>query len=121
VFLPKIKVFLKKRGLEISESKTKILNLEFDTLEYLGWTLTFYRKDFRNRVKGESVLIIKPTKKALQKVKMKMRLIFNANMPMEGTIRKLNPIIRGWTNYYNISFHSQKAFAHLSQYQYILW
>jgi RNA-directed DNA polymerase len=35
-FLPKLTEFLKLRGLEVSKAKSKIINLEVESLEYLG-------------------------------------------------------------------------------------
>lgn len=121
-YQPMLKEFLEVRGLQISNDKSKIINLEEDALEYLGWNLQFHRRLGKNLPsKNKSVLIIKPTTKAIKRVKLSMKLTFKSNMPLAGIINKQNPIIRGWTNYYRVSFHSQAVFAHLSKYQYILW
>ena len=44
---------------------------------------------------NKKVLILKPSKESIKRVKHEMRIIFRSDMPMEGVIRKLNPVIRG--------------------------
>jgi hypothetical protein len=44
---------------------------------------------------NELVLILKPTEKAIKRVKNAMKIVFKTNMPIEGIISKLNPILRG--------------------------
>jgi hypothetical protein len=67
------------------------------------------------------VLIIKPTLKAIKRLKLKIKSIFKLKIPMIALIKLLNPLIRGWTNYYMISPHSMRAFSRLSSYIYTLW
>ena len=47
-------------------------------------------------------LLIKPAKSSIAAVKEKARSIFKAgaSLPQDALIRRLNPIIRGWGNYY---------------------
>jgi hypothetical protein len=47
---------------------------------------------------NESVLILKPTYKAIKRIKIVIKETFshNKSMPMGAIIRKLNPVIRGW-------------------------
>jgi hypothetical protein len=80
----------------MSESKTKILNLNLDTLQYLGFNFTFHTRSLtRNKAsKNKSVLVIKPTRKAVSKIKYNMKSIFKLNMSLEGIINKLNPVVR---------------------------
>lgn len=122
-YLPKLIAFLKVRGLNISKEKSKILNLEKEKLYYLGWTIRLTPRNLKYNKKGsnESVLIIEPSSKGIRRVKLAIKSIFRLNAPMGLIIKKLNPIIRGWTNYYRISFHSQKVFAYLSKYIYHLF
>ena len=108
-----IKDFLKTRGLELSEEKTLITNLN-DGFDMLGWT---FRK-FNDK------LIVKPSKKSMQAVKAKLSetiLKRGKAWTQDVLIMKLNQQIRGWTNYHQHVVASE-AFAHLDYVLYeLLW
>jgi RNA-directed DNA polymerase len=122
-YLPKLNEFLKERGLEISESKSRIINFKSESFEYLGWKFELKERDLRyNKVSSNKlVLIIKPTQKANRRIRYVIKSVFRTQISMIAMIKKLNPIIRGWTNYYRRSHHSQRDFARLSNYIYTLW
>jgi RNA-directed DNA polymerase len=122
-YLPKLESFLKVRGLKISKQKSKIINLKKESLSYLGWTFRLVPRDLRHNKTGvnKSVLLTKPSVKGIRRVKLKMKYYFKHNVPLSFIIRKLNPIIRGWVNYYRISFESSKVFSKLSGYILILF
>lgn len=106
-----IKNFLKIRGLEMKETKTSIthINKGFD---FLGFNIS--RKKFNPRLnqntKQETVLIIKPSKKAIDSINLKIKETIKNNSVMPKLVSELNPIIRGWANYFKISYHSQAVF-----------
>jgi RNA-directed DNA polymerase len=62
------------------------------------------------------VLLTKPSPKGVRRIKLKIRSYFKLNAPLSFIIRKLNPIIRGWANYYRISSESMKVFSKLHGY-----
>lgn len=117
-YLPKLKYFLKVRGLNISKQKSKIINLEKESLDYLGWTFSLVARNLKHNKTGfnKSVLLTKPSIKGIRRIKLKIKSYFKLNAPLRFIIRKLNPIIRGWVNYYRISFESTKVFRKLSGY-----
>lgn len=86
-----IKEWLTARGLELSEEKTKIVHME-KGFNFLGFNLRHYN----------GKLIIKPQKeKVLQFCREIGRTIKAcATWTQENLITKLNPIIRGFANYY---------------------
>jgi RNA-directed DNA polymerase len=105
--------WLKNIGLELKPSKTKVShtlkihqgNVGFD---FVGFTIrqfpvgrTHTGKNSYGKPLGYKT-IIKPSKKAIKehmtKIGEKIRELRAA--PQETLIRDLNPIIRGWTNYY---------------------
>jgi RNA-directed DNA polymerase len=90
--------FLKERGLELSEEKTKISNIK-DGFEFLGFSIRKY--------KGK--LLTRPSKTAIIGIKEKLRGIFKSSKTAKvgNLIKKLNPIIRGWGNFYRYSSASQ--------------
>ena len=86
-----IMVFLKEKGLELSKEKTLIthINVGFD---FLGWNFRKYN----------GKLLIKPSKKSIQKLTEKISNIIKKgkSWTQKALIKTLNPIITGWTNYH---------------------
>jgi RNA-directed DNA polymerase len=116
--------WLKERGLELSEEKTRIVHstegfdfLGFNVRHYDNYTIGFMAKEFANK-QGFKILI-KPSKKSIQthlgKIKEVLRQMRMA--PQEEVIAKLNPIIKGWTNYFRIGV-SNKTFSRL---EHLIW
>ncbi|WP_048185671.1 group II intron reverse transcriptase/maturase [Methanosarcina siciliae] len=85
-------VFLKERGLELSDDKTLITNIN-EGFDFLGWNFRKYN----------GKLLIKPSKKSIQRFTETISQTIKKGMAwsQEVLIAKLNPIIRGWTNYHN--------------------
>ena len=83
--------FLKERGLELSEEKTRIVHID-DGFDFLGW-------EFR-KFKGK--LIIKPSRKAIAAITEKLSDIIKSAKAwsQDELIRNLNPVIRGWAMYH---------------------
>jgi RNA-directed DNA polymerase len=84
--------FLKIRGLTLSEEKTKITHIDTG-FDFLGWT-------FR---KFNGKLIVKPSKNSIKTLIRKCASIILKEGKAESQseiIRRLNLIIRGWTNYH---------------------
>lgn len=98
-----IKLFLKERGLELSESKTLISHID-DGFVFLGWNLRKY--------KGK--LLIKPSKGSIDKITKKISDIIKRGKAwkQEELISILNPIITGWSNYHQ-SAVSKDIFSNL--------
>jgi RNA-directed DNA polymerase len=86
-----IKDFLKDRGLELSDEKTKITHID-NGFDFLGWNFRKYN----------GKLLIKPSKKSIEKVTEKISNTIDKGKTwkQEELIRVLNPIIIGWSNYH---------------------
>ena len=86
-----IKDFLKGRGLELSDEKTIITHIDIG-FDFLGWNFRKY--------KGK--LLIKPSKKSIDKVTEKISNIIKKGKAwaQEAIIDAINPIIIGWSNYH---------------------
>ena len=121
--IPKVKEFLSKRGLEISEKKSRIINLEKEGFDFLGWRISLFNRNFKKNKMADNkkVLVIKPTKEAIKRVKTKIKVEFVSNKPIRAFIKDLNPIFRGWSNYYRSSYHSQEIFQSIGHYVYLSW
>ncbi len=97
--------FLESRGLRLSEEKTMITHID-DGFDFLGWT---FRK-----FKGK--LIVKPSKSSIKSLIRKFSTIIlkeGKASTQSDLIRRLNQVIRGWTNYHKHVVASQ-AFSYVN-------
>ncbi|MDL5502509.1 MAG: group II intron maturase-specific domain-containing protein, partial [Candidatus Methanoperedens sp.] len=103
-----IRLFLKERGLELSENKTLISHID-DGFDFLGWNLRKY----------SGKLLIKPSKKSIDKITQKIseKIKDSKTWKQEELIYDLNPIITGWSNYHQ-SVVSKYIFSKLDD---IVW
>jgi len=103
-----IQAWMSKRGLELSAEKTLITSLE-DGFDFLGFNSRYY----------DGKLLIKPSKKkVLTFCKRLGEEVKNLNgVEQEVLIKKLNPILRGFANYYK-GVVSKETFGYIS---YRLW
>jgi RNA-directed DNA polymerase len=87
-----IVTFLQERGLELSDDKTLITNIN-EGFDLLGWNFRKYN----------GKLLIKPSKKSIKRFTETISQTIMEGMAwsQEVLISKLNPIIRGWANYHN--------------------
>lgn len=120
-----IQKWLEGIGLELKTSKTKIVNT-LNTLEekspgfdFLGFNVRQYKTSKNNsgkRRKGFKTLI-KPSKNSIQKHKDRIKEVVNKgkSKPQMALIKELNPIIRGWSNYYSTKV-SSKTFKYLTHF-----
>ncbi|HAJ61390.1 MAG TPA: group II intron reverse transcriptase/maturase, partial [Cyanobacteria bacterium UBA8543] len=106
--------WLKDIGLELKPSKTRISHTlekyEGNTgFDFLGFNIRQYRvaaeysaKNFKGEAVGFKTLI-KPSKEAIKRHVVKVGKIIDAHksVPQKGLIQHLNPVIRGWANYYS--------------------
>lgn len=93
-----LREWLAKRGLSLSEEKTRIVHLS-DGFDFLGFNIRQYQTG-RNRT--GTVTLIKPSKKAVLNVRKKLSDIWETagSRRLKDTILMSNAVIRGWSNYY---------------------
>lgn len=90
--------WLAERGLRLSGPKTRIVHLS-EGFDFLGCNVRQYAdRSTRRGIK----LLIKPSKEAVRRLKTRLRREWLAlrGQPVKAVIGRLNPIIRGWANYY---------------------
>jgi len=103
--------FLKSRGLMLSEEKTTVTHIN-NGFDFLGWT-------FR---KFNGKLIVKPSKSSIKSLIRKCSTIIlkeGKASTQADLIRRLNQVIRGWTNYHKHVVAS-KAFSYVNNTLYLL-
>ncbi|MEO1376647.1 MAG: reverse transcriptase domain-containing protein [Cyanobacteria bacterium J06635_10] len=89
--LNKVSSFLKERGMELSQEKTKV-KATTDGFDFLGWNFKVQKnRKLRNTPSEENFKAMR------EKVKF---IINNSNYGAEVKAQKLAPIIRGWRNYH---------------------
>ena len=110
--LPKLTEALRNRGLSLNQAKTHIVHRE-QGFNFLG----FHIRQFSG--KKQSICLYKPSKEAIQRVLTKIKdiLVHNKQAKQDDIIKILNPIIRGWCNYYQYS-HAKQVFAYID---YRIW
>ena len=88
---PAIKVFLRARGLELSDEKTRITHIA-QGFDFLGQNIRKY----------SGKLLITPARKSVKSLLDKVRKIVNGNKSatQANLILNLNPVIRGWAMYH---------------------
>jgi RNA-directed DNA polymerase len=107
--------FLRIRGLEIAPEKTRIVHLK-DGFDFLGFNIRQYA--VTNSKTGWK-LLIKPSHKSMQKIRDKLKEVFlrRKGHNFLKLISELNPIIRGWANYFRIGVSSE-AFKKLDNFMF---
>ncbi|MEU3028526.1 group II intron reverse transcriptase/maturase [Streptomyces incarnatus] len=102
--------WLEPRGLRFNEEKTRILHLS-EGFDFLG---------FNVRRHGDS-LIITPSKDAVKRIRYRLRSEMQALLGQSITVvlRRLSPIVRGWSAYYR-TVVSSKTFSALDSYVWTL-
>lgn len=89
--LPRLSQFLAERGLSLSEAKTRIVHRD-EGFNFLGFNI--------RRFKG--TLLTQPQKEKVQRHLRRVKELLDANKQatVEHVVKTLNPVIRGWANYY---------------------
>ena len=96
VVIPVINEFLEIRGLQLNLQKSHITHLK-DGFDFLGFNFRIYRRDKNPSGWG---LLVKPAK--IQNLRENIKKVFKEyeKNSAYNLILKLNPILRGWGNYY---------------------
>ena len=102
---PIVEWFLKERGLELSQEKTKITHIN-EGFDFLGVNMRKYRNGKR---------IQKPTKEGIKRFLKTLKETIHKNQAVstEILIHLLNPKLTGWANYYR-HYCSKKTFGTVS-------
>lgn len=112
IAMKEISEFLKERGLILNKEKTKTVDMDKDPegFRFLGVQIhrQVRKKEDRRSISDptvkweETVQLTVPVKEKVKTFKEKLKEIIKSsqNKSLKEIIKKLNPIIIGWTNYY---------------------
>ena len=103
-----ISQWLGKMGLELKDSKTRIVSSK-EGFDFLGFNIKQYPVSDNHSSRstnGEKLghkTLIKPSDESVKRVYGQLRNVINqyGMAPQVALIKKLNPIIKGWANYYS--------------------
>ncbi len=108
---------LDRMGLIINQEKSKVVKATETPFDFLGFTIRYDQSIFDKRKKFWNIMPrAKSQKKIRQKINGKLKRI--GHYPASDVVTELNPIIRGWMNYYKIDkvSYTQVAFRKLDDY-----
>jgi RNA-directed DNA polymerase len=103
--------WLAERGLSLATEKTRIVHLT-EGFDFLGFHIRHYEAPQTGR--SGYKLLIKPSKKSVTELRKHLRTIWRQlrGQPVQAVLARLNPIIRGWANYFR-TVVSSKTFQKL--------
>jgi RNA-directed DNA polymerase len=94
-----VKTILSKLELELNESKTKIVDANKETFNFLGFELAM-----KTGLKGGRYAHVNPSKKSVVKVKAQLNEITHRTQtwrPIVDVVHDVNSMLRGWTGYFH--------------------
>lgn len=115
-----LKSIMQRLKLTLYPVKTRIVDMNIESFDFLGFTF----QKFYNIKLNRKLPYMMPSRKALKKVKDSIREVTcrkSAYESLEHKVEKLNPIIRGWRNYF-ANGNSYLRFKQLDEYLWMkLW
>lgn len=109
--IPEVNKFLKERGLWLSSDKTKLFRLKDGfKLKFLGYNFHYEdkwkakNKFMYSNYANSRAIALYPEKSKVNNLIKKLKNIFvkSSNLDAYNLIAKLNPILRGWSSYFNL-------------------
>lgn len=111
---PRIAEFLRDRGLTLNEAKTRIVEIN-EGFNFLGFHIRKFGREGKTLVVPQEEKIVKHLRA------IKAYLDTHKQTPAGQVIRDLNPVIRGWSNYYR-HVSASRTFAKVRHRQWqMLW
>jgi group II intron reverse transcriptase/maturase len=119
--LRRIRVVMERMGLELHPDKTRMVDISWgrESFEFLGWTVRKRRSIQRN----PRLHFVQrwPSPKAMKRVRQRVHELTdvrgNSARNLEELIGEMNPVLRGWGNYFK-SGNSDDKFNRLDSYVY---
>ena len=112
--LDRLKSILGKLKLRLHPDKTKVVRTEFEGFDFLG----FHFHKGVSRRSGKLVPFVWPSSASMKRIRLAIKECLNIRwlkIPLEDVITRLNRLIRGWRNYFEVGNGSRK-FVQLDYY-----
>lgn len=112
--MAKLEKIVTRLQLRLKQSKTRILNAECETFDFLGFT---FIKALKRGSKDRRKAYFYPSHKAENAIRRRIRKIVDYRRPVkvENIVKELTPVLRGWVNYFRIA-NSSKKFGKINRY-----
>ncbi|MDX9776679.1 MAG: group II intron reverse transcriptase/maturase [Petrimonas sp.] len=115
--IDKVHRFLEKMGLTINTEKSKVVKAREESFDFLGFRFRYDQSIFSKRGRFWNIF---PKPKSEKKIRIKLDTTLKkiGHYPPTRVVDKLNPILRGWMNYYKIEkvSYTQLALKKLDDY-----
>jgi group II intron reverse transcriptase/maturase len=109
--------YLDRMGLIINTTKSKLVKARETSFDFLGFTFRYDRSVYK---KGSRFWNVMPRSKSQKNIRQRInqRLKSIGHYSGEQVVEELNPIVRGWMNYYRLEkvSYTQVAFRKLEDY-----
>jgi group II intron reverse transcriptase/maturase len=115
-----LKRLLGRLGLELHPEKTRLVEMGpgKDGFDFLGF---HYRICRPNKKRGKAYIKSWPKRKSMKKITERVKAVtsekWRLSLSMEELVKTLNPILRGWANYFKVGT-SWKQFDKVDSYTY---
>ncbi len=99
--------------LAINRDKTRVLNVNEQSLDFLGYTFRYQRDLFGRRL---WYLNLSPSRQAMERERQALRLLINAQQshtPLPELIKRINRHLEGWANYFSLG-NPRRAFRQIN-------
>ena len=109
-----IKAVLSALGLTLNEEKTRIVDAQHESFNFMGFTIVM-RKGRRT---GRVFPLVVPSKKALKHIRSEIKELTTERYsatPTAIVIQRVNEVVRGWLGYFYYG-NCSKAMSYLRQY-----
>jgi len=115
-----LKTLLGRLGLELHPEKTRLVEMGpgKDGFDFLGF---HYRICQPNKKRGKAYIKSWPKRKSMEKITERIKAVtsekWRLSLSMEELVKTLNPILRGWANYFKVGT-SWKQFDKVDSFTY---
>lgn len=115
--IDKVHGYLERMELTINTEKSKMVRAREESFDFLGFTFRYDRSIFSNQGRFWNIF---PRAKSQKKIRTNLGATLKkiGHYRAEKVVEELNPILRGWMNYYKIDkvSYTQQAFKKLDDY-----
>jgi len=111
--LARLKTWLERRGLQLNETKTRLVNVHQESIKFLG-----FRLQWRRGRNGRNYPHVEPHPDSCAKLRARLRDKLNhwtLCEPEEEKIKEVNRTVKGWVGYYHYS-NSARAFNQVQRF-----